>query len=112
LRGGGVHGSFEVGALKALTEQLPPLEVHYDYVSGVSVGAINAAYFAIYDFGEEKAAVERMESLYLKNEEIFEFWPTVIFEPFWKDSMISPAKLLNRLTEELNNKPYKRKISL
>ena len=49
-----MHGSFEIGALKALVKNLPPLEVHYDYVSGVSVGAINTAFFSIYDFGEEK----------------------------------------------------------
>jgi NTE family protein len=112
LRGGGVHGSFEVGALKALVENLPASEVHYDYVSGVSVGAINASYFAIYDFGKEKEAVAKMEEMYIQNEDNFEFWPTVIFEPFWKDSIISPEKLLHKLERELNGNPYKRKVSI
>ena len=54
LSGGGVHGSFEVGALWALIEHMPPQEVIYDYVNGVSIGAINAAAFALFPPGEEK----------------------------------------------------------
>ena len=61
MRGGGTHGSFEVGVLKAFVEELDPVEVHYDYVSGVSIGAINSAALAIFDFGFEKEAVEFLE---------------------------------------------------
>ena len=40
LRGGGVHGSFEIGVLKAFVEKLDPVDVQYDIVSGVSIGAL------------------------------------------------------------------------
>ena len=43
LRGGGVHGSFEVGVLKAFVENLDPIDVRYDIVSGVSIGALIAS---------------------------------------------------------------------
>ena len=43
LRGGGIHGAFEVGVLKALVDNMPPEEVRYDYIAGVSIGAYNAA---------------------------------------------------------------------
>ena len=43
LRGGGVHGSFEVGVIKALVEKLDPIDVQYDIVSGVSIGALIAS---------------------------------------------------------------------
>ena len=43
LRGGGVHGSFEVGVLKAFVENLDPIDVQYDIVSGVSIGALIAS---------------------------------------------------------------------
>ena len=46
LRGGGVHGAYEVGVLKAFTEFL-----NYDYISGVSIGALNTAVFAMYPPG-------------------------------------------------------------
>ena len=65
MRGGGTHGSFEVGVLKAFTEVLDPLEVHYDYLSGISIGAINSAAIALFDFGQEREAVKFIEDLYL-----------------------------------------------
>lgn len=43
LRGGGVHGSFEIGVLKAFVENLDPIDVQYDIVSGVSIGALIAS---------------------------------------------------------------------
>ena len=64
LRGGGTHGSFEVGVLKAFVEELDPLDMHYDYLSGVSIGAINSAALAMFDFGQEKQAIEFLEELY------------------------------------------------
>lgn len=64
LRGGGIHGVYEAGALKALVEVLEPFEVAYDIVSGVSVGALNSALLAVHPRGEEKKAVEEMVSLY------------------------------------------------
>ena len=48
FRGGGVHGSYEVGALKAIVEGMAADEIRYDYVSGVSVGALNASIFATF----------------------------------------------------------------
>lgn len=53
LRGGGVHGSYEVGVFKALIESLDPIEYAYDVISGVSVGAINGAILSFYETGDE-----------------------------------------------------------
>ena len=60
MRGGGVHGAFEVGVLRALIDNLPPEEVMYDYIGGVSIGAINASVLASYAPGEEKEALETL----------------------------------------------------
>ena len=57
LGGGGVHGSCEVGMLKALTE----VGVRPDLVVGTSIGAINGALYAT-DPGAEP--VRRLESLW------------------------------------------------
>ena len=51
LRGGGVHGAFEIGALKGLVDNMPPHEVMYEYVAGVSIGAVNASIFSTYPPG-------------------------------------------------------------
>lgn len=64
LKGGGIHGAWEAGALKAVIEHMPAEEVRYDYVSGVSIGAVNASIFATFAPGEEKEAAAKIESLY------------------------------------------------
>lgn len=64
LRGGGSKGSYEVGFLKGMINNLDPIDYRYDVVVGVSVGAINAALLALYEPGEEKAAVEELEGLW------------------------------------------------
>ena len=58
LRGGGIHGSFEVGVLKGLIDSMPPGEMEYDYVAGVSIGAYNASILATYPIGKEKEAID------------------------------------------------------
>ena len=60
-----MHGSFEVGVLKTFVKELDPTEVHYDYISGVSIGAVNGSTLALFDFGKEKEAVQFLEDLYM-----------------------------------------------
>ena len=95
MRGGGVHGAFEVGVLKAFVEKLDPIDVHYDIISGVSVGALNTSIFMLHDFGEEKAAVDELLELYQNNlpQDYWDFWPTYVIEPFWKQSAVDPTNL-------------------
>ena len=51
LRGGGVHGAWEVGVLKAMAEKMKKEDMRYDYIAGVSIGAINAAILASFEKG-------------------------------------------------------------
>ena len=52
--------------LKAFVDTLDPEDIAYDYVSGVSIGAINASILALYPPGQEKDAVKELEELYFK----------------------------------------------
>ena len=65
MRGGGVHGAFEIGVLKGLVDNMKPEEIRYDYVAGVSVGAVNASIFATFPPGEEKEAIDLMTKFFL-----------------------------------------------
>jgi len=114
MRGGGVHGAFEVGVLQAFVEKLDPLDIHYDYVSGVSIGAINASMFSLFDYGDEKSAVDLLLSLYKDNlpQDFWDFWPTYFIEPFWKQSFVDPSKMAEILTKLIGDKTFKRKISV
>ena len=84
LRGGGVHGAFETGVLRAIVENMPPEEVMYDYIGGVSVGAMNASIIASFPPGEEMEAVETMESVYAgkATSELFDFYTPSVLAPF------------------------------
>ena len=55
---GGVKGAYEIGALKALVDNLEAQEVAYDVVSGVSVGSINSAGLSLYKKGDEKSGLD------------------------------------------------------
>jgi NTE family protein len=51
MRGGGTKGAYEVGALKAMADMLEPIDIAYDVLAGVSIGALNAAMFATFERG-------------------------------------------------------------
>lgn len=113
LRGGGVHGVYELGALKALTDTLPENEFAWDYISGVSIGAINASNISLYAKGDEKAAIKELEKLYFSysTSDFFTFWPTIVFEPLWKSAMTDNTGMVNMLEDVLGKKPFKRPLS-
>ena len=62
LSGGGARGAYQVGVLKALAEDTPPGTNPFRVVTGLSVGAINAAVLAegADDFPGAAAKLERL----------------------------------------------------
>lgn len=73
MRGGGTKGAYEVGALKAITDFLIPLEYAYDVIVGVSCGGINAGLLATYERGFEKIAIDYLWNAWA-NLPITDFW--------------------------------------
>ena len=108
LRGGGVHGSYEVGVLNSLVDVMPPEELEYDYVGGVSIGAVNASLFSLFEKGDERNAVRTMLSLWDGHEasEFFEFINNWLIEGFRQSSLADNAKLKDIIREILGNKPF------
>ena len=70
LAGGGARGAYQVGALKYL---LYELEIPFNVIAGVSVGALNAAVIAQFDVGYEKQAYLALEEIWLniKEKDVF-----------------------------------------
>lgn len=49
LSGGGARGAYEVGVVRYLREELPAdvrAKIHFDYITGTSVGALNGCFLA------------------------------------------------------------------
>jgi len=61
LSGGGSKGAFQVGVLNHLIEDVG---LEYDIVTGVSVGALNAAIMSQFDVGRSREALECLESIW------------------------------------------------
>ena len=76
LEGGGDKGSYQAGAINGLVKNLPPEEVQWDVVTGVSVGAINAVAIGLHEKGKENEASEILLSQWrnLTASNIYQNW--------------------------------------
>lgn len=77
LTGGGARSAYQVGVLKAISEQYPDLEYPFNTICGTSAGAINAVGMAC--FGNIfRHSVEHLEALWaeLTTEHVYrsDFW--------------------------------------
>jgi predicted acylesterase/phospholipase RssA len=115
LRGGGSKGAYEVGFLKAMTKNLDPIEYRYDVVVGVSVGALNAALLAIYEPGNETAAVTEIEELWRSHlpQDFWTTWPYVnFFGGVYYASFLDSTPIHDEIHRHLDNRTFKRKIAI
>lgn len=115
LEGGGDIGSFQAGAIKAFVELLDPIEVQYDVVTGVSVGAINSIAIALHEKGQEKDVANWMSSMWfnLTQKDIYQGWPLGMTQGlFFKEGLYNNGGeevFLARVMQEFTDKRLKRK---
>ena len=106
MRGGGTKGAYEVGALKAMIEALPPEDVAYDVVVGVSIGGVNAGLLAMFEIGKEAEAVDYLYELWLANPvtTIWQNWPWLgPFEGLIRSSVLDNSPFLALLQKAQEN---------
>lgn len=74
LSGGGARGAYQVGTILHL---LGDLNLHYDIVCGISVGALNGAFISMFKQGEEALASKELVAMWrsLDSSHIFTQWP-------------------------------------
>lgn len=105
LSGGGSRGSWQVGALKYLAT-LEDLSTGFDFISGTSVGAINAAGLAQYPPGRFREAVDNLERLWTervtKTRDIWRHRFPPYLAGLWKPSIGKADALDSILREELD----------
>jgi NTE family protein len=92
LSGGGSRGAYEAGVIRYLRERLPRVighQVHFDILSGTSVGAINVSYLA--------ASAERPEA---QANELCDAWRSLRIEELFslrtRDMIRAATRLLGR----------------
>jgi len=79
LSGGGAKGSYEAGALWQMARMLNGSDMHYDVISGISVGAINSGALGVHEKGDEEAATEFLRQVWMNmtSGSIYQAWPGV-----------------------------------
>ena len=110
-------GSYEVGVLKSFVDNLPPDEVKYDVITGVSVGSINAMAIALHPIGQEKEAIDWMIGLWdkLTASDIYVDWPLgvsqgIFFEEgLWNNN--GERDFLNKTIANFTERKIYRKVN-
>lgn len=76
LAGGGDKGAFQAGAFKWMVKNLDKSTLKYDKVSGISVGALNAAAIGMFDIGKEEEAAEYAVSVWrsICSKNVYSMW--------------------------------------
>ena len=106
MSGGGTKGSFEAGALWQMARMLNGTDMHYDVLSGISVGAINSAAFSLFPKGKELEATDFLKDIWMnmKSEDVYADWPG--FVPYQaivnKSSLYDTSPLHNYLQTKLD----------
>lgn len=102
LSGGGSKGSYQVGALKYI---LGELKIAYDAFCGVSVGAINSAFLAMFEAGQEAESSLQLSAMWetLDNSKIYKRWfPFGRWHAIWKKSFFDGQPLHDLLHEAIS----------
>ena len=97
MEGGGMKGAYEAGALKAMTELIPPEQMNYSIITGISIGAINGCIGVGYPMGQEKQMAEHIYEFWSSvtaNEFMSQYFETIIFSPFFRNSVFNNANEL------------------
>ena len=113
FRGGGIHGSYEIGALRAIVDHMPPEEVMYDYASGISIGAVIASTIALTAPGQEREAVRMLEELLRgkSSRDMMETRSNLFLSAFQSSSLLTNQKMADMLAGVFGEKPFQRKLS-
>jgi len=82
ISGGGVRGAYEMGVIKGLVENLPPEEIQWDVLSGISAGSLNSVLISKFPKGQEKDMVKAGLDLWanVKQGDVYKDWPLGLFE--------------------------------
>ena len=88
--------------------------MHYDYVAGVSIGSVNASYFALFPKGQEKEAIDSLAALYdgRPTSDFFKMLKYSWYQAFRKDHIATNKAFKNILTEVHAGKPFQRGLSI
>ena len=118
LEGGGAKGAYEAGAIKALCKR----RIKFDCVGGTSIGAINAAFYAVKNlngmyklwlstdseelFGIESQMLENLTTHKITKNDLKKGWSTL--KKIIKNRGIDTVNIRKILEKNINEKKFRR----
>ncbi len=102
LSGGGSKGAYATGALYHL---LYDLQLDFQILTGVSVGAINAAFLAQFSNGQEQLAAQKLRDLWSKldNKDVYKrWWPFGQYHALWKLGFFDSSPLHQLIQDNIS----------
>jgi len=111
LSGGGSYGAFEAGVLKRLATDDPMMD--YDFISGVSAGAMNAGFLSLFGYGNWTTAVEELEQNWLSIQSNGDVYKTdVLFNVFKSKSLFDTAPMRKTLAGLIKGRSVLRPVTI
>jgi predicted patatin/cPLA2 family phospholipase len=112
LEGGGDKGAYQTGALQGLVELANDTE--WDVITGISVGALDAAALSIFEVGKEKEAVEFLlenwRNIKSSNDIYDNWWGGPLYGLFFKTGLYDTTPLKKMLNSIIQDSEIKRKF--
>ena len=106
LQGGSDKGAYQAGALQGILEALGSEEISYDVISGVTIGAVNAAWMSQFPKGMEEPMMDELLDFWLtmKSSDIYKDWAGgviqgLLFEPALYDTTPGMQYLQTHVTQ-------------
>lgn len=99
LSGGAINGAYQVGALKYLINNL---NIKYDILCGVSVGALNCAFLSLYSKNQEQEGIANLEKIWksINNSKIRKHWlPLGPVHGLWENSIYDSQPLIDLVNQ-------------
>ena len=115
MSGGGSNGAWEAGVLHGLAHQGNPDDYHYDVVSGVSAGAINAATLSTFAPEDIVAAADYIVKSWseLKTSDIYDHMPGgVVVALFEMRSLYDTTPAISTFGRIFGPNGYKKHLAL
>ena len=92
-----------------MAEMLEPIEIAYDVVAGVSIGAINAAIFSSFKRGHEVEGINKLLELWntYSVESLWSTWETFGWlAMLWKPSLVDNTQLIDAIKSTMVGRTF------
>lgn len=113
LEGGGDKGAYQAGALSQMFAMIPQ-DIQYDVISGVSVGALNAAGLSMFAKGDEGNMTSFILDIWrnIKASDVYQDWSGGIIDGILFRPSIYDTSPLNDFLHQKFTRPIQRKITI